>query len=59
MTRDTMIMFRAPEEVKAALKLAAKDDARTMSSLALKLVSDWLRESGYLKRTALRPRVRR
>jgi hypothetical protein len=44
-----MVMFRAPESLKQALKRAAQDDARTMSSLALKVLSDWLRDHHYLE----------
>jgi hypothetical protein len=54
MERDSIVMFRAPESLKQALKRAAQDDARTMSSLALKVLSDWLRDHRYLEARAER-----
>jgi hypothetical protein len=35
--------------VRAALKKAAEDDARPVSSLVQKIVADWLKERRYLK----------
>jgi hypothetical protein len=37
---------KMPPEMKARLEQAAKDDARTFSSLVLKVLGDWLREQG-------------
>ena len=34
--------------MKAALEKAAKDDHRPMASLAEKIMTEWLRERGYL-----------
>lgn len=39
---------RVQPQVKEALERAAKDDARSMSSMAEKILTDWLRERGYL-----------
>jgi hypothetical protein len=39
---------RLDPEVKAALERAAKEDRRSLSSLIDKILSDWLRERGYL-----------
>jgi hypothetical protein len=41
--------FRVPDDVKAALEKAAEDDTRSVSSLALKIITDWLKTKGYLK----------
>ncbi len=35
--------------VKAALEKAAKEDARTVSSLVQKVLSDWLKERKFLR----------
>jgi hypothetical protein len=40
---------RLDPEVKSALERAAKEDRRSLSSLIDKILSDWLREHGYLK----------
>jgi hypothetical protein len=40
---------RFEPHVKAALTKAAKDDARSVSSLITKLVMDWLKANSYLK----------
>jgi hypothetical protein len=48
MARDAVLILRAPVETKEALRRAAESDARTMSSLALKILSDWLRDHGHL-----------
>lgn len=42
------VSFRLLPEVKSALEIAAREDSRSMSSLLDKIVSDWLRERGYL-----------
>jgi hypothetical protein len=41
--------IRFESHVKAALTKAAKDDTRSITSLVTKLVTDWLKEHGYLK----------
>jgi hypothetical protein len=41
--------FRVNPEMKAALGSAAKDDARSVSSLAQKIITEWLKAKGYLK----------
>jgi hypothetical protein len=43
----TSVRFDPP--VKAAIEKAAKDDARSESSLIQKVMSEWLRERKYLK----------
>jgi hypothetical protein len=43
----TSVRFEPP--VKAAIDKAAKDDARSASSLIQKVMADWLKERKYLK----------
>ncbi|MGH6847633.1 MAG: ribbon-helix-helix protein, CopG family [Methylocella sp.] len=40
---------RLDPQVKAALEKAAKSDARSVSSLIQKLLSNWLKEEKFLK----------
>ncbi len=48
MNKSVPISFSLTMETKQALEKAAKDDSRSVSSLLDKLVSDWLKEQGYL-----------
>lgn len=43
---------RLPDEVKVALAKAAEDDTRSQSSMIEKIVTDWLKMAGYLKKSA-------
>jgi hypothetical protein len=43
----TSVRFEPP--VKAAIDKAAKDDARSASSLIQKVMTEWLKEKRYLK----------
>jgi hypothetical protein len=52
MTRDTALGFRVEADMKAALEKAAADDSRSVSSLVIKILKDWLRERGYLPKGA-------
>lgn len=47
--KSVPISFRLPPEVKEALEKAAKEDVRSVSSLMEKVVTQWLRQHGYLK----------
>lgn len=47
--KTTPVSIRLPQEVKIALDRAAKADTRSMSSLAEKVISDYLRKNGFLK----------
>ena len=40
--------MRFDPAIKAALEKAATDDRRTSTSLAMKILEDWLREHKYL-----------
>jgi hypothetical protein len=44
------VSFRLPEHVKAAAEKAAKDDTRSLSSLMEKVLTDFLKAKGYLKK---------
>ena len=48
MTRTHALSFRIDPEMKAALEQAAKADRRSISSLVIIILTDWLRERGYL-----------
>jgi hypothetical protein len=49
MAKATIMTIRLPAETKTAIERAAKEDVRTVSSLAEKILTEWLREKGYLK----------
>lgn len=49
-TRSAPIGLRVFPSLKAALEKAAVDDSRTTASLAEKILSDWLKANGYLKK---------
>lgn len=48
MVKTTPLGVRLDPEVKEALEKAARDDARSQSSMISKILSDWLKERGYL-----------
>ena len=47
MVRETFLGLRLPAELKAALQEAAAKDRRSMSSLAEKILAEWLEAQGY------------
>jgi hypothetical protein len=47
--KTTQFGVRLTEEVREALRRAARDDARSSSSLAEKIIADWLRAHGWMK----------
>ena len=51
MNKTAPVSFRLPENKKAALEKAARDDSRSVSSLLEKLLTDWLKSNGYLPKT--------
>ncbi len=56
-----MLVLRLPIEVKRALQQAGEADAgRSMSGMAVKILSEWLGEHGHMRQTAspTRRRVR-
>jgi len=48
--KPVQIGVRLSTETKKAAEKAAKDDFRTVSSLVEKLLVEYLREKGYLRR---------
>ena len=44
------VSFRLPAAKKAALEKAAADDTRSVSSMIEKVLTDWLKANGYLKK---------
>lgn len=48
MAKTTPIGVRISPDTKEALARAAKDDRRSAASLVDKILTDWLRERGYL-----------
>lgn len=49
MAKDKALGLRIEEKLKDAMERAAKDDHRSLASLIEKVMSDWLKERGYLK----------
>jgi hypothetical protein len=47
--RDTVLNMRLPAETKAALKVLADSEQRSVSAMAQILLADALRQRGYLK----------
>ena len=48
MQKSVPISFRLPPETKQALEKAAKADTRSVSSLLEKVVTEFLKDQGYL-----------
>jgi hypothetical protein len=44
------VFFRLAPEIKAAAEKAAADDHRSLSSLLEKILADYLKKAGYLKK---------
>jgi hypothetical protein len=44
-----MVNYRLRASVLAAVAKAAKDDGRSATGMVEKVLSDWLKERGYLK----------
>ena len=51
MVKSHSLGIRLPPEVKDALEGAARADVRSMSSMAEKILTDWLQQNGHLPRT--------
>ncbi len=50
MTKTSPLGVRVQPETKAALEKAAKSDVRSVSSLIEKILVDWLKAKGYLRK---------
>lgn len=55
-TRTAQVGLRLPPAIKAAAQRAAADDHRTLTQLIEKLLADYLRERGYLKKPGAKRR---
>jgi len=51
-SKSLPVSFRLPPAVKAAAEKAAKEDARSLSSLIEKVLTDHLKAKGYLRTSA-------
>ena len=56
MAQDAVLNLRAPSHVKTALARAAQDNLRTMSSMAVWALAEWLSTNGYLEKTSAQPK---
>jgi hypothetical protein len=59
MPKTAALAFRIEAAVKAALEKAARDDARSLSSLMEKIIGDWLGGHGYLEKPKPKPKAKR
>lgn len=50
MPKTTPLGVRLEEDIRKALTKAAKDDQRSISSMISKILTDWLKANGYLKK---------
>jgi hypothetical protein len=50
MPKDSAISVRVTAEVKAAAEKAAAADSRSVASLVEKILAEWLRANGHLKK---------
>jgi hypothetical protein len=50
MVKTPSLGVRVAPETKAALEKAAADDMRSLSSMIEKILVEWLRSNGYLKK---------
>jgi len=50
MAKTTPLGVRLEPDTKAALEKAAEADRRSLSSMIDKILTDWLKKSGYLKK---------
>lgn len=57
MNKSKPVSFRLPEDIKSALEIAAKNDARSVSSMLEKLVTEWLIAKEYLPSAAPKNRA--
>lgn len=55
-TRNAPIAFRITPELKAALEGAAEADSRSLSSLVIKVLTEWAKANGHLPEKPARKR---
>jgi hypothetical protein len=49
MPKDDVLNFRVPRDLKLALKKAAEQDERSMSTMAARILREWLTDHGFLR----------
>lgn len=49
MAMDAMVVLRMPRKVREALKASAEADMRSMSAMAVKILTEQLTATGFLK----------
>ena len=49
MSKDDVLNFRVPADLKAALRKAAEEDERSMSVMAARILREWLTEKGLYR----------
>ncbi len=49
-SRNAPLAFRITPELKAALERAAEEDARSVSSLVIKVLTEWAKANGHLEK---------
>ena len=54
MDKDVVLNFRVPRDLKLALREAANQDERSMSTMAIRILREWLAANGYLSQSALK-----
>jgi hypothetical protein len=55
MVKEAAISIRIPADLKAALERAARDDHRSLTSLASKMLAEAMVAAGYLKKRGKQP----
>jgi len=48
MKRDEVLNIRVPSEVKEALRKAAEADDRSLSTMAVRILREWLEGHGHI-----------
>ena len=47
MNKDDVLNFRVPADLKAALRRVADQEERSMSTMAARILREWLTENGF------------
>lgn len=58
MNRDEVLNVRVPGEIKAALKKAADADERSVSTMTVRILREWLEHHGHLRATSRASRLK-
>jgi len=49
MYKDDVLNFRVPANLKMALRMAAEEDDRSMSMMAVRILREWLTAEGFYR----------